>query len=243
MAEPSARELGAMATVAHVLAWVPVPDDLAAVICTALGVQPDNPLRLLANIEKEDLLEARAGMRLAEHPLPPAAKGMVVNAWHVARLAAGLEKSRESIKQEDDAKKEEKKEKEDLATREHTKLDILRLQAEVAKNSSKTATSSDVGTVNLAIVFDQTMTGVIPLLPKATLIKYHGVYETKTEGECPAEERPTDDQLTAIDHVYRQNSTPPRTWRSLVLMETACSESSQCVDSSPRDSVSFVASS
>ena len=105
MAEPTSRELGAMVTVAHVLAWVPVPDQLAAVLCTALGVQPDNPLRLLANIERDDLMEARAGTRLAEQPLPPAAKGMVVNAWHVARLAAGLGKSRESRKLEDDAKK------------------------------------------------------------------------------------------------------------------------------------------
>ena len=95
-AEPSAGELRGMDTIEKVLNWVPINDlALRAAWLRDLGLNEGDPVRSLADIEKEDIERVRDALRIAETGLNPAARGRVVKSWRVARLAAGADKTRE----------------------------------------------------------------------------------------------------------------------------------------------------
>ena len=55
-----------------------------------------------------------------------------------------------------------------------------------------------VGQVSLAETLGHTLTGTIPRMPSAEIVKAHAEYEHVTEGECPKEERSSDAQITAV---------------------------------------------
>ena len=59
-AEPSAEELKGMTTVAKVLDWVPINDGaLRAAWLRALDLTEGDPVRTLADVEKEDIEQTR----------------------------------------------------------------------------------------------------------------------------------------------------------------------------------------
>ena len=91
--DPTPAELQAMRTIEAVVAFVPMDAALAATFYAELGLEPAAPLRSLAAIEKEDLVEARSKMKLGDVALNAAAKGKVVTAWPVSRSPCELKRS------------------------------------------------------------------------------------------------------------------------------------------------------
>ena len=62
--EPSGAELKEMTKVSDIVAFVPMAAPLAATFYKELDIDPGAPLRSLAAIKKEDLLEARTNMKV-----------------------------------------------------------------------------------------------------------------------------------------------------------------------------------
>ena len=124
--EPSATELKAMTKVEDIVAFVPMAEALATTFYKELDIDPGAPLRSLAAIEKEDLLEARANMKVDGASLSATAKGKVVTAWRISRVATGLEKSTSTINEEADLTRKLNEKK----------LEVLKVQAEVASTST-----------------------------------------------------------------------------------------------------------
>ena len=62
--EPTGLELDAMRIVGHVLDWVPIQAPLRPVVLQGFGLTDNDYIRTFASITEEDMLEARAGMRL-----------------------------------------------------------------------------------------------------------------------------------------------------------------------------------
>ena len=96
-AEPSRLELDAMRIVGDAMDWVPINPPLRPVVLTGLGLADAEPIRALAGISEQDLMDARAAMRVGEAPLNPAAKGKVVMVWRVAQMATKLDKSQSQL--------------------------------------------------------------------------------------------------------------------------------------------------
>mgnify|MGYP000447372946 CR=1 FL=1 len=190
--EPTPAELKGMHTIEPVVAFVPMDAALAATFYAELGLEPGAPLRSLAAIDKDDLLEARSNMKLGGVALNAAAKGKVVTAWRVSRVALGVEKSTEV--QVGDAELTRKLNEK--------KLEVLAIQAQAAATTATrpdgASTDCTVGQVNLAEVLDQTLTGSIPMLSDEEIQKCHNRFTAITEGKCPKEQKPTDQQLTAL---------------------------------------------
>ena len=120
--EPSALELKEMTKVSDIVAFVPMAAPLAATFYKELDIEPGAPLRSLAAIEKEDLLEDRTNMKVEGAALPATAKGKVATAWRVSRVAMGLEKS--TAVEVDDA--------EMARELNQNKLEVLAVQAKAA---------------------------------------------------------------------------------------------------------------
>ena len=119
------------------------------------------------------------------------AKGKVVTAWRISRVATGLEKSTSAINEEAELTRKLNEKK----------LEVLKVQAEVATTSTGQSSGTNdptVGQVNLAEVLDQTLTGTIPMLSDAEIQQCHSRFQAITEGKCPKEQKPTDQQLTAL---------------------------------------------
>ena len=105
-AEPAPEVMAAWTTVAHVLEWVPIADEmLRTAWLEALGLQPGDPVRSLAEITEEDIMQVRGSLRVREAVLTPAAKGRVVASWRVARVAVGLEKNKSEKEKVDSEKR------------------------------------------------------------------------------------------------------------------------------------------
>ena len=105
-AEPTSGELKNMRTIGQVLDWVPINDPaLREAWLKDLGLAEGDPVRSLADIEKEDIEKVRDSLRIAGTGLNPAARGRVVKSWRVARLAAGTEKTKEEVERVDQEKR------------------------------------------------------------------------------------------------------------------------------------------
>ena len=199
-AEPPMARLATMATVADILDWVPVASPVREAMLGALGLQEGSPVRILAGIDEEDVLALRSSLRIDGQPLTPAAKGIMGITWKTARLAAGLEKSREQVENE------KAKVKEEALAMDRSKLEVLRLQAQASASGSGTSSGkAALNVINLAEVLDQTRSGTVPRLSNKEIIDAHAVYEDKMEGECPGDERPTDDQISAVVAVLAED--------------------------------------
>ena len=74
-ADPSRLELDAMRIVGDAMDWVPIPDPLRTVVLTGFGLADAEPIRALAAIAEQDVLDARTSMRLGEAPLNPRRQG------------------------------------------------------------------------------------------------------------------------------------------------------------------------
>ena len=192
-AQPAAELLTAMDTIAKVFAWVPVSEELAGVLCTHLGRVPGDPVRTLANVDEDDIQEAKK-LKIGERPLTAVEKGKVVSSWQTARLAAKLEKTTGQIDLE----------KQQVAEAAKEKLRLLKEQVEVQKK----CITNTVGQVSLAEVLDQTLTGTIPMLPNKDIVAARAEYAKVTEGECPKEERPSDAQITAVFFIIGLDNNP-----------------------------------
>ena len=112
--------------------------------------------------------------------------------------ATGLIKSEASKQKDEEFKKDV----------ELKKLSIIEDQAKAAAEQAKTATEavktdgkngdSNVCTVKLCTITDQTSDDVAPVLLRSEVTAYHKVYEVKLDGKCPKSERPSVYQLSAL---------------------------------------------
>ena len=94
--EPTKEDLKAMTTIQHVLTWAGVDGEFATGLAGAFGVQPGEPLRVLAAIDEDDVADIKKTLKIAEAKLSPAQKGKVDVAWKTARIAAGVMMSSEA---------------------------------------------------------------------------------------------------------------------------------------------------
>ena len=195
--EPAPEVLAAMETVGAVLAWVPMNEALRGTFCACLEIEEGDPIRSLAAIDKDDLLAARGNMKVAESPLGPTAKGKVVTAWTVARIRTGLEKS--AAQRAEDTQL--------VKAAAAQKMEVLKQQADALKKEtsiSRASTCDSLCVVSLSETVDQTISGTVALLSDEEIRKAHGRFTAITEGKCPKEERPTDQQLTAVAHILKE---------------------------------------
>ena len=112
------------------------------------------------------------------------------------------------MKSREQVEKEKTKQKEEASLLDRTRLEVLRLQAQAASSGSGgsgTVKSSAINVINLAEVLDQTRSGTVARLSNKELMHAHAVYEEKMEGECLGDERPTDDQISAVVAVLAED--------------------------------------
>ena len=164
-AEPAPEVMAAWTTVAQVLDWVPIADEtLRTAWLEALGLQPGDPVRSLAEITEEDIMQVRGSLRIREAVLTAAAKGRVVASWRVARIAVGLDRN--------------KAEKENIDTEKRAiLLKQATAQAAAAQGpgtdevkSKKPVEILGLNQVDLATTLDQSYTGTVPMLSDKELI-------------------------------------------------------------------------
>ena len=86
--EPTAGELLTMKTVGDVFTWAGITGDFADAVVQALGAQREDLVRVLAGIEKADVDDTKATLKIGETKLAPAQKGKLEVAWRAARIAA-----------------------------------------------------------------------------------------------------------------------------------------------------------
>ena len=165
--EPSALELAGMDSVGKVLARLDMPADVTAAFLAALGLTPESPTRMLADIDEEDVTTVKKTVKVGDQLANPASKGKMGASWRIAQMATGRVKTAATLAAE---AKEAK-------YTEERKLAVLQAQLQAAVAKSTTATTdtqagtkketTDTGTdevdqINLAEVIDQTMTGTAP---------------------------------------------------------------------------------
>ena len=94
--EPTKTEIADMKTIQHVFAWAGVEGDFATALADALGIQPAEPVRVLAAISEEDMNDTKSSMTIGGTKPSPAQKGKMALAWKTARIAAGVQLSAEA---------------------------------------------------------------------------------------------------------------------------------------------------
>ena len=107
LAEPSPDELADLRTVARCCAWAGMQPAMVAAYVAAVGCPEDAPARVLANVEEDDVKTIKSSLTVGGQPLTPAAKGMVVSAWHVSRLAAKVVPSQAEKQKREEMEKAE----------------------------------------------------------------------------------------------------------------------------------------
>ena len=210
-AEPSRLELDAMRLVGDAMDWVPIHAPLRPVVLGGLGLENGEPIRALAGIAEQDLMDARSAMQVGGAPLNPAAKGKVVMVWRVARMAAKLEKSQGQLAAEEEEVKKHKMTEQQLQhDLEMAKVKVLEKQAESNAGSSAQNVKhvTGLGVINLAEVLDQTLSGTVTLLPRKKLQEARDRSEAKLDGACPKAENPSDEQISVVYWVLEYDGNP-----------------------------------
>ena len=197
--EPTGAELQAMKTCADVFAWSGIKGAFETAVCTALGMESGDPVRILASVAKSDIEELKNGMKIDEAKLAPAQKGKMELAWNTARIAAGAAQSAAAVAELAEAERKLQADK----------LEVLRNQVANAPVQSQVSTcdtlpamgSNQAGAVKLEETIDQTVTGTLAVMSLMEVKACHKVFKEKMENKAPKEERPTPGQLTALRHM------------------------------------------
>ena len=193
--DPTPMELGAMTNIGQVCEWTGMDAAVIALFCNHLGLQSNGPVRRLAAVMEEDIVEAKGTIKRGDEALRPGVKAMLGEAWRIARIVAKVTKS--SAEEAADKEKQDKFEQE--------KLVVLRAQAEAKQAEVAALKVQDAtDTVKLSEVVDQVSTLVAPLLSLEDINAAHAKYKEKQEGECPKDERCTDEQLSCLMHLFRK---------------------------------------
>ena len=133
--EPTVEEMTAMDTIAKVADWVPLRGELRAKFYECVGLEPNDPPRVLATITREAFDAVLPTVRVGEAAPPPALRARLELMWEVSRKITGVIPTAEVQKQLD-------KEKADLEAK---KLDLLQAQA-------RARTGAEAGSVEVKTV-------------------------------------------------------------------------------------------
>ena len=102
--EPTSEELTAFRTVSDVLAWVPLGGQAKDAALEKLGLEEDDPPRILAALNETVIEDAKETTRVTsggvQVGLTAAQKAKVGIAWQTSRLKCKLTKSQSQLEQE-----------------------------------------------------------------------------------------------------------------------------------------------
>ena len=196
--EPSSDLLASFETLAQVAAWVPVKDPVLRPILEELGLEADDPPRLMATLSKEIVDEAANAAKITRDGvsvgLKPAQKSQVGVLWATCQLRCGLRKTQEKQKEEEE---EEKK----------TKAATLLLQ-QTGNPVSREADRTSLTTVALNETVNQVSDKTVTLMSEEDIQACYKVYNDKMEKPPPQDEEPGDEQLSAINGLVLVKKPP-----------------------------------
>ena len=227
--EPSPDTLASFTTIGEVARWVPLKAQLLSLLQAALGLEADDPPRILAGIPESVYFETVDKFQEGEPaaPLLPGTLTRFRSLYDTCELAAGVVPTK--AQREEEAKKLEAEFKlkvdADAAAAAKQALDMSATLASAMESATKVAveaaakafekaldianqTRDSVGHVKYSATIDQTSDVTVPPISRDRAAELYQVFFKLLGGPPDEDEECSIDQLTALEHLILSGYPP-----------------------------------